>query len=42
MDEINFILSDIKEIKDAGDSMIENEFNNYIKRINERKNKSYN
>ena len=38
MDELNLLLSDIKEIKDAGDSMTENEFNNSIESINKRKN----
>ena len=38
MEELNLLLSDIKEIKDAGDSMTENEFNNSIESINKRKN----
>ena len=36
--EEDSLLSDLKEIKDQGDSMTENQFRNSINRINERKN----
>ena len=36
--ELGSLLSDLKEIKDQGDSITENQFRNSINRINERKN----
>jgi len=36
--ELGTLLSDLKEIKDQGDSITENQFRNSINRINERKN----